>query len=163
MGEWREGVRLADVLLVAGYAAPPFPTELTRAPAPRDTYVRSIYVREVIDGDTFRGDVDLGFFTWSRQSCRLAGINAPDHGEGGREEAKAELARVLALGPVTVESVRADKFAGRFDAVVIVAPADGSAPIIVNNWLVRQGYAVPWDGTGKRPLVPWPRPVPGGE
>jgi endonuclease YncB( thermonuclease family) len=120
-----------------------------------DQYIRAVTDWEVIDGDTFRCRVELGFYISAYLSCRLIGINAPDHGEPGREEAKQKLFELLSQGPVTVHSIKADKFAGRFDAVVLVTPPDG-LPLIVNQLMIEQGYAVEWDGTGKRPLVPWP-------
>ena len=125
----------------------------------RDPYVRAAAVVRVIDGDTALMDIDLGFYVRVRMSCRLAGINAPEHNEPGGPEARTALAAILGKGAVTVESVRADKYAGRFDAQVVVA--EHTAPGVyrewnVNAWLVEQGYAVSWDGTGPRPAVPWP-------
>lgn len=120
----------------------------------KDSYIRSVAVVEVIDGDTFRCDVQLGFYVTVRMSCRLAGINAPEHNQPGGPEAKAGLAELLAAGSVTVESVRADKFAGRFDAKVVVTGWGTTTDVRAE--LIRRGLAVPWDGTGPRPLVPWP-------
>jgi endonuclease YncB( thermonuclease family) len=122
----------------------------------RDPYVRSVEVVRVIDGDTFVADVDLGFHLHARMSCRLAGLNAPEHDQPGGPEAKAALTVLLARGAATVESVHADKYAGRFDAIVVVTPTDGSDPIYVNKRLIDAGLAAAWDGTGPRPLVPWP-------
>lgn len=119
-----------------------------------DPYVRAVTVDRIIDGDTFVCAVDLGWDLTLTQSCRLAGLNAPDLGEGGRDEARDMLADLLGQGPVTVQSVHRDKFGGRFDAHVLV---DAPEPIAVNDLLVQLGYAVPWDGRGPRPLVPWPR------
>jgi endonuclease YncB( thermonuclease family) len=123
--------------------------------APADEYVRDVEVVRVIDGDTFVCNVDLGFYSWTRQSCRLAGINCNEHNEPGGREAAVELGTLLALGPVTVRSVAADKFAGRFDAVVSVTGAGGT--VDVNRALVAAGFAVPWNGRGAKPKVPWPR------
>jgi len=126
----------------------------------RDPYIRAATVVRVIDGDTFLCDVDLGFYVTVRMSCRLAGINAPEHNQPGGGEARTALAAMLGKGRVTVESVRADKYAGRFDAAVFVTEPTDSAGMYrawnVNAWLVEQGYAVPWNGEGPRPPVPWP-------
>jgi endonuclease YncB( thermonuclease family) len=119
----------------------------------KDDYVRSATVVRVLDGDTVILDVDLGFYMRARMSCRLAGINAPEHNQPGGPEAKAALTELLSRGDVTVRSVHADKYAGRFDAYVVI---EGSV-WTVNAMLVQQGYAVMWDGTGPRPTVPWPR------
>lgn len=126
---------------------------------PRDEYVRAVGVVRVIDGDTFVADVDLAFHITIRMSCRLTGVNTPERGQPGWAEARDELAHVLGLGPVTVRSVKADKYAGRFDADVVVTPTgDPFGPVDVASWLVGAGVAVRWDGTGPRPAVPWPPP-----
>jgi endonuclease YncB( thermonuclease family) len=127
-----------------------------------DEYVRAVEgVVRLIDGDTFLCRVDLGFNTLAKQSCRLAGLNCNEIGEPGGPEARDELARLLAGGAVTVHSVHADKYAGRFDALVYVAGAGGRTLLDVNRSLVEHGYAVPWNGVGVKPRVPWPRVAPG--
>lgn len=119
-----------------------------------DPYVRAVDVVRVIDGDTFVADVDLGFYVRVRMSCRLAGLNCNELTEPGGQEARDAAAGILGSGPVTVQSVGVDKFAGRFDAVVVVtAPA---APVNLNSWLIAHGFAVAWDGRGPKPHVPWP-------
>lgn len=125
-----------------------------RAAPVADDYVRAVTRVVVLDGDTFGCDVDLGFYVLVRLSCRLAGLNTPDRGEHGYMEARNRLAFLLTTGTVTVRSVRADKYSGRFDAIVQVT--GGGRTIIVNDVMINEGYAVPWDGTGPRPSVPWP-------
>ena len=126
----------------------------------RDGYVRAVEVVRVIDGDTVVCDVDLGFYVRTRMSCRLAGINAPEHDEPGGPEAKAALAELLGRGTVTVASVGVDKFAGRFTAHVVVTgplrPDHTRQAWDVGASLVEQGLAVAWDGRGRKPIVPWP-------
>jgi micrococcal nuclease len=106
-------------------------------------------VVRVIDGDTVAVDLQLGFSVSLRQSCRLAGLNARElHAEGGGE-ARDHLAGLL--GPVvTVRSVRLDKFAGRFDGVIV------SGGVNVNERMIADGYAAAWDGSGVRPVPVWP-------
>lgn len=116
----------------------------------RDDYIRTVTDVVVIDGDTFRCTVDLGFWVQVRMSCRLAGLNAPERRDPGGAESTAALAGLLTDQDVTVRSVRPDKFAGRFDAQVY------AGAVHVNGWLVDHGFAVAWDGTGPRPVVPWP-------
>lgn len=130
---------------------------LGRGMATRDPYVRAVTVVDVHDGDTFTADVDLGFHVRVRMACRLAGLNCAELGQPGGPQARAETARLLALGAVTVESIGVDKFSGRFDAVVVVTPAAGPR-VVVNDALIGSGFAVAWDGAGPKPLVPWPRP-----
>lgn len=128
---------------------------VTAVTTARDTYTRAVTVVDVIDGDTFRCEVDLGFYVRVRMSCRLAGLNAPEHNQPGGIAVRSWLEAILfpagkPAPSVVVQSVRADKFAGRFDAIVMV---DG---VNVNDLMIQLGFAVPWDGTGPRPLVPWP-------
>jgi micrococcal nuclease len=113
-------------------------------------------VVRVVDGDTVLLDVDLGFYTYSRMSCRLAGINCRELNEPGGSQARGYLTSLLPVGAeVVVTSVKPDKYAGRFDA--IVATSDGT---IINNKMVEAGYAALWDGKGARPVPPWPIPNP---
>lgn len=126
-----------------------------------DNYIRAATVVDVVDGDTVRLDVDLGFYVQVRMLCRLAGLNAPEHNQPGGPQATLALTRLLAQGAVTVMSVAPDKYAGRFDAQVLVTapPVAGVSEVVhVNQWLIDQGFAVAWDGTGPRPSVPWPPP-----
>ncbi len=129
---------------------------------PADPYVRAVTVVRVIDGDTFVADVDLGFYVRVRLSCRLAGVNCPELTEPGGAEARTALATMLGLGPVTVASVRVDKFSGRFDADVVVSEPTRDPGFRqewhVNGWMVERGYAVRWDGRGAKPAVAWPPP-----
>jgi endonuclease YncB( thermonuclease family) len=135
---------------------------------PTDEYTRVIFPVAIIDGDTFVGEVDLGFYCYVRMSCRLAGLNAAEHNQPGGREATVELTNLLApvdeddIPVVVVRSVHADKFAGRFDAEVYVSKRDASGAMVeifVNQRLIELGVAVPWDGRGQRPLVPWPPTV----
>lgn len=129
----------------------------------RDDYTRAVTLVRVVDGDTVVLDLDLGWHVRSRWSCRLVGINAPDRGEGGYAEAKAALGTILAGGPLMVMSLSLDpddKYGGRFDGQLYVHVRGREEVLSVQQWLVEHGYAVAWDGTGRRPLVPWPPPQP---
>jgi endonuclease YncB( thermonuclease family) len=125
----------------------------------KDEYIRAVNVVRVIDGDTVVTDVDLGFYVTVRMSCRLTGINANEPNQPGGKEASAHLASLLSEATmVRVRSVRADKFAGRFDAIVVADYANGES-IVVNDAMVASGFAVAWDGSGAKPVVPWPQAV----
>lgn len=83
---------------------------------------------------------------------RILGINAPELSQPGGREVTAALAEWLPAGRiVTLTGVKPDKYVARIDAAV--ATADGTD---VASWLLSKGYAVPWTGSGTRPLVPWP-------
>ena len=128
--------------------------DLAVAAGKDNTYVGTVY--EHTDGDTLKVlAVEPFFGVPVVLSIRIAGINCPDRGEGGYAVVNAALAGWLPIGRVvTLTGLKPDKFAGRADAAV--ATADGTS---VAGWLIDHGYAVLWDGVGRRPLVPWPPPA----
>jgi micrococcal nuclease len=70
---------------------------------------RNVYVRKVIDGDTFD--------TNSNERIRLANVNAPKEGFWVRKEARIALKDIIEVKPVTIETVATDSF-GRLVAEV---------------------------------------------
>lgn len=119
------------------------------------SYTYRALIAEVHDGDTLRADVDLGFNVWLHaQSFRLLGCNARELAEPGGKEARDHLRALLPVGTVvTLTSVKVDKYGSRWDARVVLADGtDLVAGLITDNW------AAPWDGTGTKPVPPWPRP-----
>lgn len=124
-----------------------------------DPLVRGAELVRVVDGDTFMARIQL----WPDPqleltiSVRVAGVNAPDRGQGGYAEATSELTRILTGGPITLQAVRVDKYGGRVDAVVAVRPdSPEGGPVLAADELVDAAVAVRWDGHGLRPVVPWP-------
>lgn len=94
-----------------------------------------------VDGDTVDCEVDLGFYTISRQRFRLDGINTPERGQPGYAEAILLASEKCAVGSkVEIESVKTEKF-GRWLAVVW--PKDGES---VNARLVEAGLAKRYSG-----------------
>lgn len=122
---------------------------------PDPAYRYTATVLSVHDGDTIRADADLGMSIWYRnQSYRLAGLNARELAMPGGPEAGDNLAAILRPGTtVTLTSVKPDKYGGRYDAVITLE--DGT---VLNDWLIEQGWAAPWNGKGAAPVPPWPRP-----
>lgn len=51
--------------------------------SPAELYVYKAHITGVVDGDTLRADIDLGFGVWKRnQKIRLLGCNCPEkHGK----------------------------------------------------------------------------------
>ena len=122
----------------------------------RDDYVRSFTVTRVIDGDTVAGSLSLGFGLYADWSVRLYGINARELRDPGGPEARDRLTRMLPAGTkCAVQSAKFDKFSKRVDAILVMP--DGSK---VNDRLVREGWAAPYDGVGPTSdaVPPWPRP-----
>lgn len=118
------------------------------------SYVYAATVLSVHDGDTITLDVDLGFSVHVRTSVRLLGCNARELSDVGGKEARDNLRALLPAGtPVTARSVLVDKWGGRYDAAITLADGtDLVQSLIASHWLAA------WDGTGTRPLPPWPRP-----
>ncbi len=111
----------------------------------KDIFTYQAFVEKVVDGDTLRVKIDLGFDTWVRQYLRLRGVNAPElttaEGRAARDYVKARLAP---LPFIWLTSTRADKY-DRYLADVWL-PADAAnenEKIFLNQELLRQGLARP--------------------
>ena len=98
----------------------------------------------VYDGDSCTVSLDLGCFTWRHsQKIRLMNINAPEirgHERPLGLEARDALRELLPIGTELILNTyldRDDKY-GRLLAVIY---KDG---LNVNDWLVSNGYAVPF-------------------
>lgn len=103
----------------------------------------------VIDGDTVIADVDLGFGIWLRGlSLRLAGLNAPElHGATATagQAARQRLADLVMDRQVSLDTHQGQEKYGRWLATITVAEG------VVNEILIAEKQAVPWDGHGPRP------------
>lgn len=104
------------------------------------------------DGDTIYLDLDMGLSVWMRKvRLRLRGINARELTQPGGPNAQVNLAQMLPVGsPLTAVTVKS----GKYDYEAVVTLPDGSDLATV---LVQGGWAAQWDGTGAKPLPPWPR------
>lgn len=125
-------------------------------PAP---FTYNARVVSVHDGDTVNMIIDRGFFDYLGSvehpiPVRILGINAIELGQPGGNEARDNLAVLLPVGsPVVLTSAKPDKYAPRWDAAVETPTIpDLAAYLIANNW------AAPYDGSGPKPVPPWPRP-----
>ena len=136
------------------------------------TWEYAASVVRVIDGDTavfkltktFIQEVDFGFFVKDTMSLtktaevtfRFSGINTPEiHGADKKvvkkgKDAKAEVERLCSLGPLRLVSSKPDKY-GRWLADIYVTPP-GEAEIHINQALLDGGFALPYDGTGVKPV-----------
>jgi endonuclease YncB( thermonuclease family) len=127
---------------------------------PKNNYIFQVKPVRVIDGDTFRCTIELPFYLTVEMDCRIAGINSIELADPGGPEAKQALADYLYGADVVIQSIKPDKYSGRFDADVFVlqAAADtGYQTFDVGKHLIQMGFAVPWDGKGPKPKPVWPR------
>ncbi len=80
-----------------------------RSPSALFTY--RARVERIVDGDTLRVKIDLGFDTWTRQYLRLRGLNAPEISTAEGRRAAAWLTGRLARVPfIWLVSTRSDKY-----------------------------------------------------
>ena len=116
----------------------------------------------VVDGDTVDAMIDLGFGVHVKKRIRLAGINAPESRTREKQEkilglaAKERLKDMLnsADNNFELESKEVGKY-GRVLGVLHIDELDGKdviTKVCINDSLVKEGYAVEYDG-GKREKV----------
>ncbi len=101
----------------------PFPQENTR----QSESQRMLLVTEVIDGDTIKSN---------SESIRLIGIDTPEKGEVGYQEAKEVLTN-LVLGKTVVAKPGKDTY-DKYGRTLSYIYSDD---IFVNNYMIEQGWA----------------------
>ena len=99
------------------------------------TYEADVF--QVIDGDTIRAVVDLGFKFSTVQTLRLRGLDAPEIESAEGKEAKAFVEKILkkARGSILIKTVKSDKY-DRYLADVWVGET------YLNQKLIDEGLAV---------------------
>jgi endonuclease YncB( thermonuclease family) len=111
---------------------------------PKDLYTYQAFVEKVVDGDTLKVHIDLGFANWTRQTLRLRGIDCPEVGTKEGDAAKAFVQSYLKeADQVIIRSSKSDKY-DRYLADVFIPQADGTDDIFLNNLLLEKGHAVRW-------------------
>lgn len=80
-------------------------------------YIFKARVLRVIDGDTLVIDLDMGFETHTIKRVRLLGVDTPERGKPGYNEAKAFTTSAVLGKDVYVQTYQADAF-GRYLADV---------------------------------------------
>jgi micrococcal nuclease len=112
-------------------------------------------VLKVLDGDTVDIDLDLGFnIVLANQRVRMAGIDTPESRTTNAEEkvrgqlSKKKLAEKLPVGSyVIIETQKPDSNDDKFGRILgIFILEDGTR---VNEWLIKNNYAVPYKGENK--------------
>lgn len=88
--------------------------------------VQATVVR-IVDGDTFAADLDLGWGVWRKEvtgapsRIRVLGIDTPERGEVGYEDAKVRLGTLIPPGTlVWVESTKLDSFGRALCNVILL-------------------------------------------
>lgn len=105
-----------------------------------ELYCYKATVIKVVDGDTVKLNIDLGFKIFWQSNCRIAGINAPEINTEEGKAAKTWLEGVIVPGDVImIKSVKLDKY-GRpvFDALVDV----NAEMLTLSEEILKAGHAV---------------------
>lgn len=112
-------------------------------------------INKVLDGDTVDIDLDLGFnIILANQRVRLAGVDTPESRTANKEEkprgllSKKKLAEKLPFGSwQIIETQRSDNNDDKFGRILgVFILEDGTK---VNDWLIKNNYAVPYKGENK--------------
>lgn len=102
----------------------------------------SVKVLKVIDGDTVKVEIDLGFNLKIEQTVRLYGINAPEIKGESREKGLAAteyLRSLIENSEITLETLKDKKEKyGRYLGKLV---KDG---IDINQEMVKTGHAIPY-------------------
>lgn len=122
---------------------------------PAVTWVRRARLLSIHDGDTICAALDMGFgLTWGApNSLRILGTNAPElatpEGVAARDFVVSWLAGTDAADRwgLVVQTVKPDKFGGRFDAHVWRV-SDGAS---LAEALLASGHGKVWSGHGPKP------------
>jgi endonuclease YncB( thermonuclease family) len=113
----------------------------SRGASPESLFTYSATVEKVVDGDTLRVIVDLGFNVRTRQYIRLKGIDCPEMDTPEGKAAKRFVERALqGLEFITLKTVKSDKY-DRYLGDVMVPRKDGTL-LYLNNELIKRSHAV---------------------
>lgn len=117
-------------------------------------YTYKAIVERVVDGDTLRVKVDLGFDTWTRQYLRLRGLDCPEQVTEEGKKAKRFVEKKLEKTPfILLKSTRSDKYDRYLADVWIpgspqlnsVIPAQAGIQhdaLYLNQLLIDEGHAL---------------------
>ena len=112
-------------------------------------------INKVLDGDTVDIDLDLGFnIILVNQRVRMAGVDTPESRTADKEEkvrgllSKKKLAEKLPIGSwQVIETQKSDNNDDKFGRILgVFLLEDGTR---VNDWLIKNNYAVPYKGENK--------------
>ena len=125
-------------------------------------YEYNAVVDRVVDGDTIKCTIDLGFSTWKKITVRMEGINTPESRTRDKEEkvlglaAKARLVDILGYNAnkCVLKVSGLGKFGRALASVYVntLSPTSEKTSITeinVNKQLIAEGHAVEYYG-GKR-------------
>tara|TARA_A100000172_G_scaffold80873_1_gene71721 strand:+ start:1011 stop:1385 length:375 start_codon:yes stop_codon:yes gene_type:complete len=123
-------------------------------------YTYNAKCTRVVDGDTIDAEIDLGFDVKINKRIRLSGIDAPESRTRNKVEKKLGLAakdRLVDLldGAANCFELESQEF-GKYGRVLgklhinKLSGKDTLTQVCINDLLVKEGYAVEYDGGKKK-------------
>ena len=107
----------------------------------KDLFTYSAFVERVIDGDTLKVYLDLGFNIWTHQTLRLRDLDCAEVSTKSGDEAKIFVQSLLKESQkIVIRSSRSDKY-DRYLADVFI-PQKSGEDIYLNNLLLETNRAV---------------------
>ena len=110
-------------------------------------------ITKVVDGDTVKCDIDLGFGIWQHnETVRLKGIDTPESRTSDKDEkpygllSKKKLTEQIENAEV-IKIVTSKDEKGKFGRILGTLVADNDDNI--NQWMIRHNYAVHYQGQNK--------------
>jgi len=107
----------------------------------------------ILDGDTIKARAHMWLDQSVEISVRIRGIDAPEllkprcpYEEELAQAARDEVISLIGEQAVTLYNIGHDKYSGRVVAQVLT-----SANVDIGKYLIKRGYAKPWEGQGKKP------------
>jgi micrococcal nuclease len=116
-----------------------------------DIHNYPVVTYRVVDGDSIKVTLDLGFGIHKVSSLRVMGINAPETRTSNPLEKEAGLkvtwfvVNALEDNSLVCKYLKEDKFGGRFNGHLFIGEQS------LATLLLDKGYAKPYDGKGKAP------------
>lgn len=110
-------------------------------------YIYTARLDHLIDADTVRLTIDIGFHITVTETFRLYGINAPENSTLPGKNATAFARNWWASrDTVTVRTYKVQEKYGRWLAYIY-----GGDGVALNDWLVANGHAIPYLPGGTTP------------
>ena len=102
----------------------------------------------VVDGDTVDFDIDLGFDIHVMQRVRLLGVDTPERGQEGFDEATVALEeKLIKADRIEVWTSKTGKY-GRYLGDIYTTSTGENGEIRtthINPWIIQMGYGVKYE------------------
>jgi micrococcal nuclease len=102
-------------------------------------------ILKIIDADTVKLQIDLGFSIFIKQTCRLARINAPEMNTMEGFKARQFMVQTLTdIATVKVQTSKAEKYGRWLVELSFLPPVTGSQWVNLSDLLLSTKNAVPY-------------------